>query len=157
MNDMSELERRISAALDRISTHVTTLQRPAPAPEEEAQAPDEDLPAAAELMADLEAERAVTAQLEERVRAIKERQDTRVAELESSLAAAKDRVAALEEENAALRDGDGGTAETPETAAEGEALRRELADLRAEREAERSELVALLAELQPIVEESASA
>ncbi|NCO22496.1 MAG: hypothetical protein GW905_10970 [Rhodobacterales bacterium] len=151
MKDMSELERRISAALDRISTHVTTLQRPPPAPEPVI-AQDDGLPAAAELKAELEAERAVTAQLEERVRAIKEKQDTKVTSLESDLAAARNRIAALEEDLETLREA--GEAPSAEEAAD---LRVELDALRAERATERAELADLLAQLQPIVEESAGA
>jgi chromosome segregation ATPase len=153
MNDLTELERRVAAALDRIATHVEHLERPAPV-SETAQSADDDLPPAAELMADLEAERAVTAQLEERVRAIKDKQDNQVGILQSDLTLARDRIATLEQENAALRDeisagsGDGGDAA---------ALEAELKRLRAEREEERAELAALLAELKPIVEEGASA
>jgi len=153
MKDMSELERRISAALDRISTHAATFQRPeaAPAPVT-APVDDTGLPPAAALKAELDAERAVTAQLEERVRAIKDRQDTKVASLESDLATARNRVAALEDEVAGLRD----AAEGHDGAGES-ALQAELDALRAERAAERAELAELLAELKPIVEESASA
>jgi len=150
MKDMSELERRISAALDRISTHVATFQRAAPVAEPVRAAPNGDLPRAAELKAELDAERAVTAQLEERVRAIKERQDTKVASLETDLAAARNRIAALEEALEDARDG----AEAP---ADDSALLAELDALRAERAAERAELADLLAELKPIVEESAGA
>ncbi|WP_102109888.1 hypothetical protein [Oceaniglobus roseus] len=153
MNDLTELEARVSAALDRIATHVAHLERAAPAPEPEPET-DAGLPPAAELMAELEAERAVTAQLEERVRAIKDRQDNRVSVLESDLSLARDRIAALEEENAALKaDAGSGSGSGGDTAA----LQAELDQLRAEREAERQELAELLAELKPIVEESAGA
>ena len=90
----------------------------------------------------------MTAQLEERVRAIKEKQDTRIAALEGELDAARNRVAALEDENADLREaGEAGGGND-------DGLRAELAELRAVRDAERAELAELLAHLQPIVEES---
>ena len=149
MHDMSELERRISAALDRISHHASVLQRPAPTPDPVVAPTDtDDLPPASELQSELDAERAVTAQLEERVRAIKEKQDTRIAALEGELDAARNRVAALEDENADLREaGEAGGGND-------DGLRAELAELRAVRDAERAELAELLAHLQPIVEES---
>ncbi|WP_108483265.1 hypothetical protein [Oceaniglobus ichthyenteri] len=152
MHDMSELERRISAALDRISINVATLQRPAPAPDPVKEPEQDDLPPASELQADLEAERAVTAQLEERVRAIKEKQDTKVATLETDLEAARNRIAALEAENTDLREN------TSKGDDDGDdSLRAQLAALKEQRATERAELAELLAHLQPIVEESASA
>ncbi|WP_145953373.1 hypothetical protein [Oceaniglobus indicus] len=155
MNDLTELERRVSAALDRIATHVDQLERAQPAPEPE---PESDLPPAAELMADLEAERAVTAQLEERVRAIRDKQDNQVGILQSDLSLARDRIAQLETENAALRD-DATAAVAKKDDSGGddtEKLREELETLRAERKAERAELNALLSALKPIVEETAN-
>ncbi len=153
MKDMTELERRIAAALDRIATHAGSLYPARPEPEPAAEV-DDGLPPAADLLAELEAERDVTAQLEERVRAIKERQDTKVSALETDLAAARDRIAALEEENTGLRDAPPATAQGADDTG---ALRSELEALRATRAAERDEIDALLAELKPIVEESAGA
>src|SRR5690606_40004114 len=71
MSDIAELERRISAALARIEAGVEVLGA----------APAETAPAARDegeitrLTEELEAERAANAQLTERVRAIKEKQE----------------------------------------------------------------------------------
>ncbi|RVV99482.1 hypothetical protein EKE94_02020 [Mesobaculum littorinae] len=166
MDDISDLERRLTAALDRISTGIVPLQIPGPEPEP---APvDTGLPSAEQLLAELESEREVTAQLEERVRAIREKQHTRVAELEAegerlaqALAASEAEVAqlrgvteALRGNNDALRQANEAGVGDPELI--DTAMRTELEALRAQHRSDRAEIEAILAELAPILEGDAS-
>jgi hypothetical protein len=95
MSDIAELERRVSRALDRISDAVARI--PAGGGEDLSEA--------------LAAEREANAQLEARVAAIKERQETKVAMLEAEVrelrAALLDRdaeVQRMREVNAGFRD-----------------------------------------------------
>src|SRR5690606_15024996 len=85
MSDITELERRLSAALERIARAADDLARteaaPAPAPVQPAGAGE-----AGELREALESERTANAQLTERVRAIKEKQESVVAGLERKVA-----------------------------------------------------------------------
>ena len=74
MSEISELERRITAALDRASQALDKLSAATTA--------DGD---SGDLAAELEAERVANAQLEERVRAIKDKQETMVARLEADV------------------------------------------------------------------------
>ena len=75
MQDIGELERRISAALERIGRGLDAMAAPrAEAPvEAPAQTAAADPAETAALRAQLEEERAVNAQLQERLRAVKER------------------------------------------------------------------------------------
>mgnify|MGYP006291582955 CR=1 FL=1 len=115
MADISELEHRITTALDRISAGVEKLSRP-PEPGPEAPAPEAgETGAAAEagevarLTDELEAERTANAQLEERIAALKQQQADELeaerkakAELEQRLAELKDQeTKELEAERAA--------------------------------------------------------
>ena len=77
MNDISEFERRITAALDRAQQALEELSA----------GEGEDTAA---LAAELEAERVANQQLEERVRAIKDKQETMVAELEAEVSRLKE-------------------------------------------------------------------
>ena len=74
MSEIAELERRITAALDRIGTGVDGLA--------EAAANSDEITALNEA---LEAERVANAQLEERVSAIKQKQDTSIKEMEARI------------------------------------------------------------------------
>ena len=155
MSDISELERRITAALDRAAQ---ALDRLGAASEETG-----DIEA---MKAELEAERVANAQLEERVRAIKEKQETTVAALESEVVRLKDAVRARDGElqrmrsvneelrtsNAALREANAegvGDAEMVNGA-----MASEIAALRAQRAAERAEIDEVLATLEPILKEA---
>ncbi len=89
MSDIAEYERRITAALDRISKALEAPQAGG----------DKSLAEA------LEAERTANAQLEERVKAIKNKQETTVQALEKSVADLESEVSSLK---AALEDRDGG-------------------------------------------------
>ncbi|SFP27883.1 hypothetical protein [Tranquillimonas alkanivorans] len=165
MKDITELERRITAALDRIGAGVEGLSRSAPAP-----APsDDEGQTTAVLQAELEAERETTAQLEERVRAIQERQDTRVVQLEAELAAAMERLDRVEADrrrikrvndelrgsNQALREAN--EAGLADAALVDQAMRTELDALRAMRDSDRAEMEEILADLAPALDEGETA
>ena len=131
MSEIAELERRITAALDRIGTGVDGLA--------EAAANSDEITALNEA---LEAERVANAQLEERVSAIKQKQDTSIKEMETrieSLSAdlAKQEVGAkrLLKVNAQLRETNGA--------------------LEATRKADLGELEAIMDELKPLIGEGA--
>ncbi len=159
MNEIAELERRITAALDRIAQGIgnasllVTQQG-----ETQADARVE------ELEQQLEVERATNAQLTERVRAIKDKQETIVAGLEKSVRRLTEELEAAQAElhrqkraaqelieaNRALEQTGGGDAW-----AINRAMLAELEALRAARSAERAELAGILAELKPLIGEVA--
>ncbi|MDP1667665.1 hypothetical protein [Phaeovulum sp.] len=156
MSDMTDHERRISAALARIGAGLERLgQRAAPATAAEA---DDALREA------LETERAANAQLSERVRAIREKQETTLGALERKLAAAKTEIeqnlrdlvrmkranADLAAANRALADAAEAGLADPQLV--NRTMQAELAALRAERAAEVAELDDILAGLAPLVE-----
>lgn len=95
MSEIADLERRITAALERIGQGLDRLPAggapeaaaPAPAMDEEAAARiAEQADQIARLTEELAAERDAGAQLTERLRAVKEKQDTGVAGLEKKVA-----------------------------------------------------------------------
>ncbi len=154
MSDISELEARITAALDRIGQGLDALgPKPDPAAGEELQ----------QLRVALEEERVVNAQLEERVRAIREKQESTVSKLTEEverlrglLEAGEAGAARLSKVNAELR---ANNAALREAVAQGlaephlvnKSMMAELEALRAAQAADRSELDAVLAELAPLV------
>ncbi len=81
MDDPSALEERLAAALARIESATTNLPDP--------QVIAAGAKAQAALEAQLDEERGANAQLVDRVKALKDRQENQVAQLEKSLAAAK--------------------------------------------------------------------
>ena len=153
MSDISEFERRITAALDRAQTVLEKLDT--------GEGGD-----TASLTAELEAERVANQQLEERVRAIKEKQETMVAGLEAEVIRLKDSVRARDKEmrrvqavnaelrasNAALREANAQGLADAELV--NEAMGSELDELRAQRVAERAEIDEVLATLDPILKEA---
>lgn len=153
MSDITELERRVSAALSRIDRALDAQARP--------MAEDPALREA------LETERAANAQLTERVRAIKEKQEIIVSALErkvaqltrqldaSSRELARQRAVNVDlvETNRMLNDAARGTLASPELV--NAALDSELAALRAERQAELAEIEEIMAELKPLIGEVA--
>ena len=153
MSDIAELERRVSRALDRISDAVARI--PAGGGEDLAEA--------------LAAEREANAQLEARVAAIKERQETKLAALESEVrelrAALLDRDghlqrmrevnAGLRVSNSALREAN--AAGLADAALVNSAMEAEVAAFRATDEARRAEIDEILARLEPLIEERAHA
>ena len=163
MSDISLLEGRITAALDRIRRGVEWMDELAAA------APPIPLDSAqtevTSLRIRLDEERTVNAQLEERVRALKDRQDGRVAQLEAEVAESQARIAAadadvqgLRQTNADLRDI---AAQLREALAQGvtepqlinRAMLAELEALRTARAIDLAEVNAVLAELRPLLGE----
>lgn len=156
MSDVTEFERRITAALERIGMGLDGLERIDP------NRPD---PAEIDgLREALESERTANAQLNERVKAIRERQETQVARLDRRAQEMTERAEQLEVELERLR---GVNARLRETSAalraanaEGlgdpeaidAAMAAELDALAALREGDRAELEAILAELKPLAE-----
>jgi len=164
MNDISEIERRILYALERIGRGIDMLDGEAvsadPSPAGHA-----DL--VAELHAELDAERSANAQLTERVRAIKDRQETMVAALEKKVARLTQQIdatdASLERQrrlngdllaaNQALTDAAGGNVVQPELL--NRAMMTELAAMRAARASEMIEMEEIMSELKPLIGEVA--
>ncbi|MDJ0638375.1 MAG: hypothetical protein QNJ20_06040 [Paracoccaceae bacterium] len=153
MDEISEYQRRITAALDRASQALDQLRGSG----------GEDTSA---LKAELDAERVANQQLEERVRAIKEKQETTVSQLEAQVedlgTALKTRDAELQQvrsvneelrkSNAALREANAkgvGDADLVNGA-----MVSELESLRAARAADRAEIEEILATLEPVLKEA---
>ncbi len=153
MNDISDFERRITAALDRAQQALDKLGAG-------------DGGDAEALRVELEAERVANQQLEERVRAIKETQEqtvtgleAKVAELSQALAtrdAELQQIKGVNEElrrsNGALREANANGVADPELV--NSAMVTEIESLRAARAAERAEIEDLLATLEPILKEA---
>lgn len=159
MSEISELEGRITAALDRIRRGLDAIPASVVA-----EAPD---PAAlSDLEARLDEERTANAQLEERVKALKDRQETRIAALEADVSSERARIQRMDADLQGLRETNADLREVTaqlraavaDSLAEPELVNRailaELDGLRATRDADRAEVEAILAELKPIVEEA---
>lgn len=159
MTDISDLQARITAALDRIGGGIDTLAVAGGAGAAEAGEADK-------LRAELEEERTANAQLEERVRAIKEKQDSAVETLASEvdrlrglLAAEEAAVSKLGHVNAELRANNLALREAiaagvSEPHLVNKAMMAELEALRAAQMADRAELDAVLGELGPLLSEA---
>ncbi len=165
MQDITELQRRISAALDRIGAGIDKLDHADAVPTEPVADTAGDL---AGLTEELEAERALSAQLEERLQANRLRSDQIRAEAEAEVANLAARLSELEEDrsrlkavndalrssNEALRaaneagQGDGALVDS--------ALRTELDALRQVRASDRAELDAIVSLLGPALDETDS-
>lgn len=154
MSDIRELERRITAALDRAARAMDGLSA------------DSGEEGSGALAAELEAERVANRQLEERVRAIKEKQENTVARLEAEVSrlskALRARDAEVQRMRAVNDDLRGSNARLREANAEGladpelinSAMVTELETLREARAAERAEIDEILATLEPILREA---
>lgn len=156
MSDIAELERRIIVALERIGQGLEGLERIDPG------RPD---PAELESLREaLEAERTANAQLNERVKAIRERQETQVARLDQRAQEMTARAERLEAEVERLRAVNGRLRQTSAALrlanAEGlgdpgsidAAMAAEIAALAALRASDRAELEDIVAELMPLAE-----
>lgn len=163
MHDMptiAELERRITAALDRIGQGLDRL----PASDAPAALPGDNATALHEA---LETERSAAAQLAERLRKVKEREANAKVEAEARIAdltAARDQQAAelqrLRKTVAQLRDtltaqNDSVRAGLTEPQIINKSLLAELEALRAQRRSESAEMEAILTALSPLIEEPA--
>ena len=109
MNDIAELERRIAYAMERIAKGIEALDRAAPPTATPPAAPVADAAALADpdeletLRAQLSEERLANAQLEERVRALRQKQEAQAEQAEASLAATRETMTQLDAELSRLR------------------------------------------------------
>lgn len=154
MSEIDEFQTRIIGALERAGRALDQLGVPTEG---------EDATA---LAAELEAERVANAQLEARVRAIKEKQETVVARLEADVASLRDaldrrdstvqRMKAVNDElrasNQALREANASGMAEPDLV--NQSLSTELAGLRERAATDRQELDEILATLDPILKEA---
>ncbi|MGH1332117.1 MAG: hypothetical protein ACRBBK_14625 [Paracoccaceae bacterium] len=161
MSDIVELERRITAALKRIGAGLDALGQTAEAPA----APQNDEAEAeiARLNEALTAEREANQQLEERVRVIRERQETTVAALEKEVASLREESMAhgadlsrikrvntqLRENNQALREANVAGLADPHLI--NKSMLAELEALRTRRDTDRAEMDEILNELKPLI------
>lgn len=153
MSEISELERRISAALDRIGSALDRVGGGGDA----------------ELAAALEAERTANAQLEARVAAIKVKQETQVAalngeveRLKTALLERDGEIQALRGVNADLRVSNSALREANakgvgDATLINSAMAAELKALRTASAAARAEVDEVLAVLEPLLEEAGNA
>lgn len=168
MSDVTELQNRIAAALDRIGRGAEALASRQATPAEPSGEAASDAEVAA-LKEALEAEKMANAQLEARVTAIREKQDGMLAQLEARVARLTARADSAETEVDRLRKVNQQLRENNEALraanAEGladahlinKSMQAELEALRTLRETDRSELDAIIGELTPLVEEGAHA
>ncbi|WP_413870089.1 hypothetical protein [Albidovulum sp.] len=167
MSDIAELERRISAALARIDAGIEGLAAMPPAAPEPGPTAIRDDAEIARLADELEAERTANAQLTERVRAIKEKQEgvvagleTKVERLTGQMDAADAEIQRLKRLNEELSEANRALAAAAAAGvAEPELINRsmtsELEAMRAARSAEIAEMNEILAELKPLIGEVA--
>jgi hypothetical protein len=153
MSNVSDLERRLGRALDRIAKSAVALSAAQPAE-------NTDLD---DLRRQLDAERAKNTQLSERVNAVRQRQESSFATLERRLARMTEQLdlqslemlrlkkanTKLIEANRQLREGH--EAQVIEPSAINRSLVAELEALRAERAAEMAEMEDVLGELKPLI------
>ena len=157
MSDLGQVERRLSAALERIARR---LEAGSSGGGTASEGQDGTI---AELRSALEKERSSNAQLSERVSQVRQRQETTVAQLERRLARLTEQLdlqslemlrlkkanARLIEVNAGLR---AAQAESfPDATLVNRSISAELEALQAERRAEMAEMEEILAELKPLV------
>ena len=156
MSDLNQVERRLSAALERIARRIEPLAK-SPQVDADAQA------TIAGLRAALEKERAANAQLSERLSQAKHRQETSVTQIERRLARLTEQLdlqslemlrlkkanARLIEANAGLRAAQ--SEAYPDVTLVNKSISAELEALQAERRAEMAEMEEILAELKPLI------
>lgn len=160
MSDISELETRITTALERISTGLSVL-----APES-AGGSDDDI---ARLKAELEDERTTNSQLVERVKAVQQSRSeetdglrSEIERLMAQLAADADVISKLRQANIELRaNNDALRTAAGSGGADGELINQsvvtELEGLRVTQAADRAELDAVLSELGQVIAEADAA
>ncbi|GLS87781.1 hypothetical protein GCM10010873_27550 [Cypionkella aquatica] len=146
MQDITELERRITAALERIGRGVESLSAAVPMPSDNptAMLPESDFAALSEK---LDEERMLNAQLQERLRAVHLKDEAEKAALTAQ-------IAALTAELSELRDLAENSVIEPEYI--NQSLQSELDALRAARASEAEELSEIIAALNPLIEEAAA-
>lgn len=170
MTELPQLETRLLDAFARIRAGLDGLAVPAPIADvvAEPDTAEELVQTVQDLTAKLDDERNTNAQLEERVKLLKDRQDGKMAELERNVDAARGRASRMDRElqrlrqtNAELRDIN---SQLREALAKGvsephlvnKAMMAELEALRATRSADAAEMDAILEELTPIIEREAT-
>lgn len=168
MDEITELERRMTAALERIGVGLDAIVAKAPTGSQATASGPASGPAAGDddvagLAAALEAERSANAQLNERVRAIRERQETTVATLERRIEQMTRQLdtqgielSRMKKANIGLREslrGLRGAQEGGITDAHliNKSMLAELEALRASRTAEMAEMAEILDELAPLI------
>lgn len=158
MSQIEELERRITAALDRIGKGIETLEPAAP------EGPGADADEVAALQSALEDEKLVSAQLEERIKALHEKQDAKLAAIAAKADAQAETMARLDGElqrlrsaneqlrvsNKALREANEAGVGEPHLI--NKAMLAELEGLRAARSADLAETNAILGAMAPLLE-----
>ncbi|MFN0116373.1 MAG: hypothetical protein ACKVPY_17010 [Paracoccaceae bacterium] len=166
MDEIEDFGQRIADAFDRIARGLEAVGA-APLPHGASAVAGGEAGEAEALREALQSEQAANQQLTERVRAIREKQETVVAALERNLARATQQLDAQGRELARLRRANdtliaanrdlqrSAAAGIADPAAADGALRSELEALRADRAAEIAELDGILSELKPLVEEVA--
>lgn len=161
MGDLGDLEQRITAALDRIGTGLEVIVNQ--------DSSGGDSSKVDSLQAELDAEKTANAQLEERVVAIKEKQEGLVKGLEAEVAKLRAEVGEretdarsikqknrhLRENNRALRDANKQGVGDADLINDG--MSAELDALRANQASDRAELDSILVDLKPLVEGSSNA
>jgi len=157
MTDLSQVERRLATALDRIAGRMEKRHVPAASGDPDAEA------TIASLRAALEKERTANAQLSERVHQVKQRQETTVTQLERRLARLTEQLdlqslemLRLKKANSRLIEANTGLrlaqAEAfPDATLVNKSISAELEALQAERRAEMAEMEEILAELKPLI------
>ena len=170
MSDITELERRITAALDRIGTGLDGLETPAPAgpdPAEMQESLDIAGARADELEKALSDEKLANAQLEERLKAVREKSDRHTsamdiqafeqqqstAKLDAELQRLRRASEDLRQSNQSLRDALEQGLNEPHLI--NKAMLAELETLRATRSVEIAQADAVLAALEPLVKRAA--
>ncbi len=160
MTDISELEGRITAALDRIGQGLETL---GPKPEASL---EEQMTA---LKASLEDEKTANAQLQERVKSVKSKQKDKILNLtaeverlrgevdtgDASITRMRQVSSELRMNNKALREAVSAGVADPELI--NQSMMAELETLRAAQAADRAELDAILSELSPMIKSTKDA
>jgi len=103
MSDFPQLETRITTALERIRSGLDGFAAPPVVAEAPAAVDTSETTAkVAELTAQLDEEKTANAQLEERVKLLKERQDGKMAELESNVDAGRARSSRMDRDYSAF-------------------------------------------------------
>lgn len=155
MSELSALETRLTAALERLATGVLALEK--------AEASTQADPGLASQLAE---ERTANAQLEERVKALKERQDNKIAELEARVTSYRKQLSDLDGELQTLRTSNADLRSMNEqlrtaaaaNLAEPELLNRalmaEVDALQAQRTADVAEVDAIISDLKSLVEDA---
>lgn len=168
MSDIVDLERRIAAALERIGQGIEALKSDARSQAALADAaeaaPAQDEQDVEALRVELDEERTANAQLAERVRVLKDKQESGAKEREETIAGLREQAAATEknlaklkaanaklrENNAALREANASGLAQPRLI--NKSMMEELEALRTTRETDVVEVDAILAELKDVLE-----